>query len=60
MAATQELVFNRVSGTNPLHSSIYDPSKLEGLSGVGYLSAAPNDIKQTNVQDSNSLWQSES
>lgn len=60
MAATQELVFNRISGTNPLHSSIYDPSKLEGLSGVGYLSAAPNDIKQTNVQDSNSLWQSES
>ena len=60
MAATQELVFNRVSGTNPLHSSIYDPSKLEGLSGVGYLSTAPNDIKQTNVQDENSLWQSES
>lgn len=60
MAATQELIFNRVSGTNPLHSSIYDPSKLEGLSGVGYLSAAPNDIKQTNVQDENSLWQSES
>jgi len=60
MAATQELVFNRVSGTNLLHSSIYDPSKLEGLSGVGYLSAAPNDIKQTNVQDENSLWQSES
>ena len=60
MAATQELIFNRVSGTNPLHSSIYDPSKLEGLSGVGYLNAAPNDIKQTNVQDGNSLWQSES
>ena len=60
MAATQELIFNRVSGTNPLHSSIYDPSKLEGLSGVGYLSTAPNDIKQTNVQDENSLWQSES
>ena len=60
MAATQELVFNRVSGTNTLHSSIYDPSKLEGLSGVGYLSTAPNDIKQTNVQDENSLWQSES
>lgn len=60
MAATQELVFNRVSGTNPLHSSIYDPKKLEGLSGVGYLSAAPNDIKQTNIQDENSLWQSES
>ena len=60
MAATQELVFNRVSGTNPLHSSIYDPSKLEGLSGVVYLSTAPNEIKQTNVQDENSLWQSES
>ena len=60
MAATQELIFNRISGTNPLHSSIYDPSKLEGLSGVGYLSTAPNDMKQINVQDSNSLWQSES
>lgn len=60
MAATQELVFNRVSGTNPLHSSIYDPSKLEGLSGVGYFSNAPDSLKQTNVQDENSLWQSES
>ena len=55
MAATQELIFNRVSGTNPLHSSIYDPNKLEGLKGVGYLKDLQN--KSINLQDTNTLWQ---
>lgn len=58
MTATQELVFNRVSGTNPLHSSMYDPNKLEGLKGVGYLSASPNkEVKDVNYIDKNTLWQ---
>lgn len=57
MAATQELIFNRVSGTNPTHASIYDPNKLEGLRGVGYMGAQPSEVKETNNVDSNSLWQ---
>jgi hypothetical protein len=60
MAATQELVFNRVSGTNPLHSSIYDPSKLEGIKGIGYWSKPGDYDNKGNIKDTNSLWQSES
>lgn len=52
MAATQELIFNRVSGSNILHSSIYDPNKLEGLSGVGY----SKDKEMVQVNE-NTLWQ---
>lgn len=57
MAATQELIFARVSNDNLGYSSYYDESKLSGIKGVGYLSGSPSDIKKTNVQDSNSLWQ---
>ena len=53
MTATQELIFSRVSGTNLLHSSIYDPKKLEGLSGVGYM----KDEDRVKLNES-SLWQS--
>jgi hypothetical protein len=60
MAATQELIFNRVSGTNPLHSSIYDPSKLEGIKGIGYWSKPGDYDNKGNIKDTNSLWQSES
>lgn len=60
MAATQELIFNRVSGTNPLHSSIYDPSKLEGIKGIGYWSKPGDYDGKGNIKDTNSLWQSES
>lgn len=60
MAATQELVFNRVSGTNPSHSSIYDPSKLEGIKGIGYWSKPGDYDNKGNIKDTNSLWQSES
>jgi len=56
MTATQELIFARVSTENLTYGSIYDPTKLS-LKGVGYLSAKPNDIKQVNSQDNNSLWQ---
>ena len=57
MAATQELVFNRISGTNLLHSSIYDPKKLEGLKGVGYWDKNGEAEGQVNNKDINSLWQ---
>lgn len=35
MAATQELIFSRVSGTNPTYANIYDSSKLSGIKGIG-------------------------
>ena len=57
MAATQELIFARVSNENLGYSSYYDTSKLSGIKGIGYLSATPNGIKQTNIKDANSLWQ---
>ena len=62
MAATQELIFNRVSGTNPMHSSIYDPSKIEGIKGVsisGISTSGDGTIMdgRNNGRDNNSLWQ---
>ena len=54
MAATQELIFSRVSSTNPMYSSIYDPTKLEGVKGIGI-----NKRDQVSNQKDNqsSLWQ---
>lgn len=54
MAATQELVFSRVSSTNPLHSSIYDPSKLEGIKGIG---TSKKDQVANPRNNQSSLWQ---
>lgn len=54
MAATQELVFSRVSSTNPLHSTIYDPTKLEGINGIG--TSKRNQISNQRNRSS-SLWQ---
>ena len=53
MAATQELVFSRVSSTNPLHSTIYDPTKLEGINGIG--TSKRDQI--ANQRNQSSLWQ---
>lgn len=57
MAATQELIFARVSSENLDYKSYYDEAKLSGIKGIGYSSDAPNEVKGTNIQDSNSLWQ---
>ena len=54
MAATQELVFSRVSSTNPLHSSIYDPTKLEGIKGIG---TSKKDQVANPRNNQSSLWQ---
>ncbi len=54
MAATQELIFSRVSGTNPTYSSIYDPNKLTGIKGIG----TGNKKTIANPKDNqSSLWQ---
>ena len=54
MAATQELVFSRVSSTNPLHSTIYDPTKLEGIKGIG---TSKKDQVANPRNNQSSLWQ---
>jgi len=54
MAATQELVFSRVSSTNPLHSTIYDPTKLEGIKGIG---TSKRDQVANPRNNQSSLWQ---
>ncbi len=54
MAATQELIFSRVSSTNPLHSTIYDPTKLEGIKGIG---TSKKDQVANPKNNQSSLWQ---
>lgn len=54
MAATQELIFSRVSSTNPMYSSIYDPTKLEGIKGVG---TSKRDQIANQKDNQSSLWQ---
>lgn len=52
MAATQELIFSRVSSTNPMYSNIYDPTKLEGIKGIG-----TSKRDNMNKDNQSSLWQ---
>ena len=54
MAATQELIFSRVSSTNPMYSNIYDPTKLEGVKGIGTSKRSQVANKKDNQS---SLWQ---
>lgn len=54
MAATQELIFSRVSSTNPMYSSIYDPTKLEGVKGIG---TSKRDQVANQKDNQSSLWQ---
>ena len=54
MAATQELVFSRVSSTNPLHSTIYDPTKLDGIKGIG---TSKKEQVANPKNNQSSLWQ---
>lgn len=54
MAATQELIFSRVSSTNPMYSSIYDPTKLEGVKGIG---TSKRDQVASQKDNQSSLWQ---
>lgn len=56
MAATQELIFSRVSSTNPTYSTIYDPTKLT-ISGVGYYDKPGDYDGKGNIKDKQStLW----
>ena len=57
MAATQELVFSRVSSTNPLHSTIYDPTKLGGINGIGTSSRDQISKLANSTNNQSSLWQ---
>lgn len=54
MAATQELIFSRVSSTNPMYSNIYDPTKLEGVKGIG---TSKRDQIANQKDNQSSLWQ---
>lgn len=54
MSATQELIFSRVSSTNPLHSNMYDPTKLEGIKGIG---TNKKDQIANQKNNQSSLWQ---
>ena len=54
MAATQELIFSRVSSTNPMYSNIYDPTKLDGVKGIGTSKRSQVANKKDNQS---SLWQ---
>lgn len=54
MSATQELIFSRVSSTNPLHSNMYDPTKLDGIKGIG---TNKKDQIANQKNNQSSLWQ---
>lgn len=54
MSATQELIFSRVSSTNPLYSNMYDPTKLEGIKGIG---TNKKDQIANQKNNQSSLWQ---
>jgi len=57
MAATQELIFARVSDNNPTYSYFYDNNKLSGVNGIGYWDKPGNYDGKGNTKDSNTLWQ---